>query len=518
MGGHEIKKYSTGVANSSWNVAAESNSDTTTLKKPTGLVERQDKSTVDVAPQARPGQGTNSTMALLVRKNSDPAPGSAIAEATKVISRGAQHLSPIKAQGKSQASDLNVDGIQFIRHHFKSGKVFVAKPEVSAVIGEGPAGLQCVLSLLDKAKTQQKQSESIKQIVWYKARDERLRRHIVTVGNKTASIRAIENTLQNQIDNHEMHHLLIEKKGKFDPKKSSAGEAKHVFLADGYNSTSRASIFFDGKFAKPKTSLVERCIATYTGLQPIEGKLDADTGTKTPISLAMLKKLGISEPEQFIDLIKLSFTGMINKNQQQRLQDADVKRFDPYIHGFSDVKTFKSQVEQGIHDFFNQYKTAEELKSALATFELSPQCIEKYSNPKVQKELFADFKDNIGKYANEVKSEQGEIIFVPVYRKHTYFGMKGLSAKDDDTGQTFHLVGDAALGYAPGGPNITEAMGYSNKIVSIMMDSELNKNNLEVLHRRNSSLTQEQWSASAYKEWEEKKDHLSAFPSTSSID
>jgi hypothetical protein len=502
-----MTKCATGVANPAWRVAhldAASSSVTAPLKSPTGLAGQPNNSAGNVVPQTKPGQGANSTMTMLVRKNS-----------TQNLDTAGQRRTPTSVIGKSAARIFSVDGIQFIRHHFKSGKNFVAKRDVWTVIGEGPAGLQCVLSLLDKAKTQS--DENIQQIVWYKARDERLRRHIVTVENKTSSIRAIENTLEEQILNHDMRHLLVEKKGKFDFQKSSAGEAKHVFLADGYNSASRAHIFFDGKFAKPKTSLVARCIVIYSGLQPIEGKLDADTGTKTPMSLGMLKKIGINEPEQFIDLLKLSFTGLIKSNQQQRLQDSNVKRFDPYIHGFSDVETFKSQAEQGIEGFFSQYKTPEELKAALGTFELTQQDIEKFSDPQSRKELFENFKDNVGKFAKEVKTEQGEIIFVPLYRKHSYFGMKGLSAKDDDTGQTLHLVGDAALGYAPGGPNIAEAMKYSDKIVSWMIDSEFDKNDPKILDRQKSSLTQEQWSAASYKEWGEKKERLSAFPSTSSI-
>lgn len=504
-----MKNDLSGIANSVWSLAKpdeESSSNATSLNRPghSAITERPDNSAADSVPQAKPGQGSSNTMALLVRKNS-----------SKPGSDGPLHLSPTAAYEKSKADDLSLDGIQFIRHHFKSGKAFAAKPEIFSVIGEGPAGLQCVLSLLDKAKTDS--GEGIKQIVWYKARDERLRRHIVTVNNKTTSIRAIENSLQNLIINHDMNHLLTEKMEKFDHQKSSAGEAKHVFLADGYNSTSRTSIFFDGKFAKPKTSLVERCLVSYMGLQPIDAELEADTGTKTPMSLEMLKKIGINEPEQFIDLLKLSFTGMIELNKQQKLQDPSIKRFDPYIHGFSDVDAFKSQVEQSIHGFFNQHATLDALKSALANFELSQQSIEKYSNPESHSVLFADFKENIQKFADAVKPENGDIIFVPVFRKHTYFGMKGLSAKDDDTGQTFHLVGDAALGYAPGGPNITEAMEYSKKITTAMMDSEFGVNDFKTLDRRNSSLNQEQWSASAYKEWEEKKDLLSALPSTSSI-
>lgn len=416
---------------------------------------------------------------------------------------------------KLKENRLSLGKIQFIRHHFKSGKRFISNPDVATVVGEGPAGLQAVLSLLDKAKANPE--ETAKKIIWYKARNERVRRHIVTILDKTSSIRAVENSLQIQIDGHEMRHLLLEKMEKFDPVNSVAGKGKHVFLADGFNSMSRNSIFFNGVFQRPETSLVERCIVCYTGLQPIDGKPEADTGTKTPISLDMLKGLGIKQPEQFVDLLKLSFTGMINSNKKKRIKDTSIEKFDPYLNGFTNIENFKSQGEKGIEEFFNQHATPDELKPALVNFEFSDDDIDKYSTPEYRKSLFDEFKRNVEKFANAVKSEKGEIIFVPVFRKHTYFGMKGLSAKDDDTGQTFHLIGDAALGFAPGGPNITEAMQYSRKIVKSMMHAEFKNKEIKNLDRQGSSLNQEQWSTLAYTEWNEKKGLLSPLPSTSSI-
>ncbi|MGI4850269.1 MAG: hypothetical protein ACRYGK_19345 [Janthinobacterium lividum] len=450
-------------------------------------------SKTDHVSQAKPGQGAGSTMSLLLRQNP---------------------IRPAKSSGMAQANASGLDKMQFARHHFKSGKTFTAQPDKATVIGEGPAGLQCVLSLLDKAK--ENPEESAKQIIWYKARDERVRRHIVTVNDKTMSIRSIENSLQDRIDQHEMHHLLIEKHEKFDYEKSPAAEAKHVFLADGYNSNSRTNIFFGGEFQKPKTSLVERCIVCYTGLQPIDAE-QADTGTKTPMSLSALKKSGIKKPEEFIDLMKISFAGLIDLNKQQRAQDSSLQKFDPYLNGFKDIRGFKTQVGDGLNAFFKQHGSPQALKTALAAFELSAQGVDKYSRPEALQALCKDFEKNLDKFADAVKTEKGEIIFVPVYRKHSYFGMKGLSAKDDDTGQTFHLVGDAAMGFAPGGPNISEAMKYSEKIVQMIMDAEFKEGQIKPLDKRNSSLTQKQWTLLSYKEWNEKKSLLSVLPTVSSI-
>lgn len=88
--------------------------------------------------------------------------------------------------------------IQHPRQHFQSNLAFQADDSEYAVVGEGPAGLSCVLALLDQIKEQKDAlgTSSISKITWYKARQDRVRRHIVTVGDRTTSIRALETECQ----------------------------------------------------------------------------------------------------------------------------------------------------------------------------------------------------------------------------------------------------------------------------------------------------------------------------------
>ena len=331
------------------------------------------------------------------------------------------------------------------RLKFKSENNFTVNKSKYAVIGEGPTGITSLIEILNNLQDGQT-------VEWFRKRSTGQRRHIVNIDGRQMSIRQLESNLEKELSSHP-RFKQIKSKGEFNINEFNT-DAEHVFVCDGYNSAVRNQIF---SVKTPTVRLIDPVLVVYTGLSPLNVKADMDKGSKDIFSVDKLKKNDIENPNNFINLMKIAYSQLDN----------------PYVKGFSSSQDLSSQTKTGLREFFNE-ENQKELIKKLKDFQFSDDEIKYYSNPNNREEILKNFDRDNDSFSKMIKKEGGEIIVVPVFRKDSYFGKNGLSAIDESTGQNFVIMGDAAYGYAPGGPNIEKAMSSAKKIVQVRMRPEKN--------------------------------------------